>query len=93
MSFILFDKCKQTFASKKKASRLSYVSLQKICEERRNTGVSDPDANSPTTRMLDDSNSEEFGMRELLYAIAAAYDKINVVHGKFCLWSFALCHH
>ncbi|XP_022683731.1 TATA box-binding protein-associated factor RNA polymerase I subunit B isoform X2 [Setaria italica] len=54
--------------------------IWEICEERRNAGGSDPDANSPTFRMLDDSNSEEFGMRELLCAIAAAYDKINVVH-------------
>jgi hypothetical protein len=57
--------------------------LQKICEERRNAGGSAPDENSSTFRILDDSNSEEFGMRELLCAIAAAYDKINVVHGKF----------
>ncbi|PAN36785.1 hypothetical protein PAHAL_7G001200 [Panicum hallii] len=53
---------------------------EKICEERRNAGGSAPDENSSTFRILDDSNSEEFGMRELLCAIAAAYDKINVVH-------------
>ncbi|KAG2481510.1 hypothetical protein PVAP13_J683204 [Panicum virgatum] len=56
---------------------------EKICEERRNTGGSDPDENLPTFTILDDSNREEFGLRELLCAIAAAYDKINVVHGKF----------
>ncbi|OEL17097.1 TATA box-binding protein-associated factor RNA polymerase I subunit B [Dichanthelium oligosanthes] len=66
-----------------------YVSLQKICEERSNAGGSDPNANSPDFRMLDDSNSEEFGMRELLCAIAAAYDKINVAHGK-SEWSLTL---
>jgi hypothetical protein len=55
--------------------------VQNICEEDRNTVGSDPDANSPTFKKLDDNN-EEFGMRELLCAIAAAYDKINVAHGK-----------
>jgi hypothetical protein len=59
------------------------VSLQKICEEGRNTSGSDADANAPTFKKLDDSNSEEFGIRELLCAIADAYDKINVSHGKF----------
>ncbi|PUZ45960.1 hypothetical protein GQ55_7G004300 [Panicum hallii var. hallii] len=54
--------------------------IWEICEERRNAGGSAPDENSSTFRILDDSNSEEFGMRELLCAIAAAYDKINVVH-------------
>ncbi|RLN27837.1 TATA box-binding protein-associated factor RNA polymerase I subunit B-like isoform X1 [Panicum miliaceum] len=53
---------------------------EKICEEERNTGGSDPDANAPTFKELDDSNSGEFGMRELLCAIADAYDKINVSH-------------
>ncbi|RLM98690.1 hypothetical protein C2845_PM06G24840 [Panicum miliaceum] len=53
---------------------------EKICEEGRNTSGSDADANAPTFKKLDDSNSEEFGMRELLYAIADAYDKINVSH-------------
>ncbi|RCV18166.1 hypothetical protein SETIT_3G278800v2 [Setaria italica] len=51
---------------------------ENICGEERNAVVSDPAANSPTFKKLDDSNSEEFGMRELLCAIAAAYDKINV---------------
>lgn len=59
----------------------SYDYVQNICEEDRNTVGSDPDANSPTFKKLDDNN-EEFGMRELLCAIAAAYDKINVAHGK-----------
>ncbi|KAG2628304.1 hypothetical protein PVAP13_3KG377900 [Panicum virgatum] len=53
---------------------------EKICEEGRNTGRSDPDANAPTFKKLDDSNSEEFGMRELLCAIADAYEKIIVSH-------------
>ncbi|CAN6351362.1 unnamed protein product [Urochloa humidicola] len=53
---------------------------ENICEEGRNLVESDPDANSPTFKKLDDSNSEEFGMRELLCAIAASYDKINVTH-------------
>nr|CAB3461771.1 unnamed protein product [Digitaria exilis] len=67
-SFIFFDKCKWT-----EGFFLSF--LQKICEEG-----SDPDANLPTLSKLDDTNSKEFGMRELLCAVAAAYDKINVVH-------------
>ena len=68
------------------------MSLQKICEEGRNAGGSDPDANAPTFKKLDDSNSEEFGMRELLCAIADAYEKINVSHGKFgWLLVCALC--
>ncbi|PVH62555.1 hypothetical protein PAHAL_3G323200 [Panicum hallii] len=53
---------------------------EKICEEGRNTSGSDADANAPTFKKLDDSNSEEFGIRELLCAIADAYDKINVSH-------------
>ncbi|CAL4892969.1 unnamed protein product [Urochloa decumbens] len=53
---------------------------ENICEEGRNDIGSDPDANSPTFKKLDDSNSEEFGMRELLCAIADSYDKINVTH-------------
>jgi hypothetical protein len=58
--------------------------LQKICEEGRNTVGSYHDANSPTFRKHEASNSEEFVMRELLCASAAAYDdKINVAHGKF----------
>ena len=40
-------------------------------------------ANSPTFRKHEASNSEEFVVRELLCAIAAAYDIINVAHGKF----------
>ncbi|XP_039838848.1 TATA box-binding protein-associated factor RNA polymerase I subunit B-like isoform X2 [Panicum virgatum] len=55
--------------------------IWEICEEGRNTGRSDPDANAPTFKKLDDSNSEEFGMRELLCAIADAYEKIIVSHG------------
>lgn len=43
--------------------------------------------------MLDDGNSEERGMRELLCAIAAAYDKIDVVHGKFERPFGSLCFH
>ncbi|KAG2628306.1 hypothetical protein PVAP13_3KG377900 [Panicum virgatum] len=54
--------------------------IWEICEEGRNTGRSDPDANAPTFKKLDDSNSEEFGMRELLCAIADAYEKIIVSH-------------
>ncbi|KAG2619925.1 hypothetical protein PVAP13_3NG143702 [Panicum virgatum] len=54
--------------------------IWEICEEGRNAGGSDTDANAPTFKKLDDSNSEEFGMRELLCAIADAYEKINVSH-------------
>ncbi|CAL5034211.1 unnamed protein product [Urochloa decumbens] len=54
---------------------------ENICEERRNTGGgADPHSSSPTLWMLDDSNSKEFSMGELLCAIEAAYDKINVMH-------------
>ncbi|CAN6360468.1 unnamed protein product [Urochloa humidicola] len=53
---------------------------EKICKEGRNEVGSDPDANSPTSKKLDDSNSEEFDIRELLCAIADSYDKINVTH-------------
>ena len=61
----------------------SNLSLQKICKEGRNTTGSYHDANSPILRKHEASNSDEFVMRELLCAIAAAYDKINVAHGKF----------
>jgi hypothetical protein len=57
--------------------------LQNICEEGRNTIGSYHDANSLTFRKHEASNSEEIVVRELLCAIAAAYDKINVAHGKF----------
>jgi hypothetical protein len=52
---------------------LSNLSLQNIYH----------DTNSPTFRKHEASNSEEIVVRELLCAIAAAYDKINVAHGKF----------
>ena len=71
----------------------SNLSLQKICEEGRNPSESHHDTNSSTSRKLEASNSEEFGTRELLCAIAAAYDKINTTHGKFefhCL-VYTLC--
>lgn len=66
--------------------------MQKICEEGRNPSGFDHDANSSTVRKFEATNTES-GMRELLCAVAAAYDKINVAHGKFefhCLVS-TLC--
>ncbi|KAJ1289643.1 hypothetical protein BS78_02G180500 [Paspalum vaginatum] len=53
---------------------------EKICEEGRKESGFDHDADSPTSRKLGASNGEEFGMRELLCAIATSYDKINVAH-------------
>ncbi|WVZ64923.1 hypothetical protein U9M48_014369 [Paspalum notatum var. saurae] len=53
---------------------------EKICEEGRKECGFDHDANSPTSRKLGASNGEEFGMRELLCAMATSYDKINVTH-------------
>uniref|UniRef100_A0A0A9DPV2 Rrn7/TAF1B N-terminal cyclin domain-containing protein n=1 Tax=Arundo donax TaxID=35708 RepID=A0A0A9DPV2_ARUDO len=53
---------------------------EKICEGRRNAGGSDPDTKSAPVINPDGSNSEEFGMRELLCTVAAAYDKINDEH-------------
>jgi len=50
---------------------------------RKNTIGSYDDANSLTFRKHEASNNEEIVVRELLCAIAAAYDKINVAHGKF----------
>lgn len=54
---------------------------ERICEERRRKASgSDHDAHSPTFRKLDAGDSEESRLRELLCAVAASYDKINVAH-------------
>uniref|UniRef100_A0A0A9DHD9 Uncharacterized protein n=1 Tax=Arundo donax TaxID=35708 RepID=A0A0A9DHD9_ARUDO len=53
---------------------------EKICVGGRNAGVSDPDTKSAPVMKPDGSNSEEFALRELLCAVADAYDKINVEH-------------
>ncbi|XP_066361825.1 TATA box-binding protein-associated factor RNA polymerase I subunit B-like isoform X2 [Miscanthus floridulus] len=58
--------------------------IWEICEEGRNPSESHHDTNSSTSRKLEVSNSEEFGTRELLCAIAAAYDKINTTHDYSC---------
>ncbi|KAL6864960.1 hypothetical protein ACP4OV_016111 [Aristida adscensionis] len=53
---------------------------EKICEGTGNSSRAEPDTNSAPFMSPGDSNSEEFGVRELLCAFAAAYDKINVAH-------------
>ncbi|XP_062231167.1 TATA box-binding protein-associated factor RNA polymerase I subunit B isoform X2 [Phragmites australis] len=54
--------------------------IWEICEGGRNADGYDPDTKSAPFMKPDGSNSEEFGMRELLCAVAASYDKINVEH-------------
>ncbi|KAM0904174.1 hypothetical protein ACQ4PT_018186 [Festuca glaucescens] len=53
---------------------------EEISEAGSNAGESHPDANLPPSMKPDGSTSEKFGTRELLCALADAYDKIDVAH-------------